>query len=149
MKNGLIFLFVFIASFSCNAQTNASTSDNIIDNFFHIYEKNGLYTSIDTLFSYGDKDVFAALSYMKDTLAGTIKEAGKKYCGYELIIKKSVTPSYCYYSYLVKYPTHPIRFNFIFYKPEGKWILIDFSFNSNIASEAGQLGDLKFNSLYK
>ena len=144
MKNSILFLLVFVASFSCYGQTSSnSTPDNILDNFFRIYEKSGLYTSVDTLFSYGDKDVFSALSYIKDTLAGTIKNAGKKYCGSDLIIKKVVSPSYIFYSYLVKYPTHPVRFNFIFYKPETKWIMVDFSFNSNIGSEAESLGALK------
>ena len=95
MKNNLLFLVFFIASFSCGAQTNiASSSDNIMDNFFRIYEKSGLYTGLDTLFSYGDEAVRKALPYIKDTLSGTIKGAGKKYCGYELIIKKNVTGSY-------------------------------------------------------
>ena len=141
-KQILIFLF-FISSCACNAQTNNSSLENIIDKFFHIYEKN-VNSALDTIFSYADKNVITALPYIKDTLRGTIKADGSKYSGYELIIKKNATASYCFYSYLVKYPVRPMRFNFIFYNPEDKWIMLDFSFDSNIGSEVMEWSKLNY-----
>ena len=142
MKRSVFFLVFVITSYSGIAQTNSSP-EGIIDNFFRLYEKKSLSTALDTIFSYGDKYVTRALPYIKDTLAGTIKGVGNKYCGNELIMKKNVSPSYCIYSYLVKYPANPLRFTFIFYKPEEKWIMLSFFFDSNLLTETTDLTRLQ------
>ena len=134
MKRTIFLLLVIIGSYSAQAQS-ANTPEDIIAHFFAIYEKDGLKPGLDNIFSYGDKEVMKALSYIKDTLAGTAKGLGQKYSGYELILKKNITPSYGLYSYLIKYPSGPLRFNFIFYKPQDKWVIIDFSFDSQIVPE--------------
>ena len=142
MKKRILSFLIIIISCTCKAQSNDNPAlEKIIDNFFSIYEKN-VSTALDTIFSYADKNVHGALPYIKDTLAGTIKADGGKYSGHELIVKKYATPSYCFYSYLIKYPIRPMRFNFTFYKPEDKWVMVNFSFDSNIGSEITELGKI-------
>ncbi len=144
--NSLKMTFIFIAffSFSCKAQKKAVTPDSIVNAFFTEYKQNGINRAIDNIFSSSDLDKRKALPFIKDTLAQTIKLVGERYYGQELIIKKSVTSSLCFYSYLVRYPISPLRFTFIFYKAENEWKLIKFSFDDNLSTEMEEIGRLYF-----
>jgi hypothetical protein len=143
MKKGIFFLLFVVASYSGSAQKSTNfTPEQILSNFFSIYEKDGPKTALDTLFSYGDKDMQKSVSYLKDTLFGTARSVGKKYSGSELIIKKNVTPSLVVYSYMAKYPTSPIRFTFIFYKADDTWRILNFSFDSNLIKDSEELTKL-------
>ena len=140
MKKGIFFLVFVVTAYSVSAQKNTNfTPDQILSNFFSIYEKDGPRVALDTLFSYGDKDMQRSVSYLKDTLSGTARSVGKKYNGSELIIKKNVTPSLVVYSYMAKYPTSPLRFTFVFYRPEDKWMILKFSFDSNLVQDSEEL----------
>ena len=144
--NSLKMMFIFLAflSFSCKAQKKAVAPDSIVNAFFTEYKENGINNAIDNIFSGSDLDKRKALPFIKDTLAQTIKLVGERYYGQELIIKKSVTSSLCFYSYLVRYPISPLRFTFIFYTAENEWKLIKFSFDDNLSTEMEEIGRLYF-----
>ena len=140
----MTFIFLALLSFSCKAQKKAVTPDSIVNAFFTEYKQTGINRAIDNIFSSSDLDKKEALPFIKDTLAQTVKLVGERYYGQELIIKKSVTSSLCFYSYLVRYPISPLRFTFIFYKAENEWKLIKFSFDENLSTEMEEIGRLYF-----
>ena len=144
MKYTLLLFFFIIAAFTCNAQTSNETPENIIDNFFKIYEKEGARAAVENIYSYGDTSMQQSLKYVQDTLEHTANYYGGKYLGSELIIKKSASPSLCLYAYLVKYRLAPIRITFIFYKPKDKWEIMNFVFDSNTISELGKASRTDF-----
>ncbi|TDX46338.1 phage tail protein [Orenia marismortui] len=52
--------------------------------------------------------------------------------GYKFIEKEIVAEILCKYTYVVKYENHIIRWIFIFYKAEDKWLLNSFKFDDSI-----------------
>ena len=135
MKNSLLFLIFIVVSFTSKAQINAETPEGIIENFFKVYDKEGAKAAVVNIYSYGDSSMQQSMAYVRDTLAHTANYIGGKYLGHELILKKSMSPSLCLYSYLVKFRLAPLRFTFVFYKPQDKWEVMNFVFDSNSISE--------------
>ncbi len=138
MKHALLFLVFTIASFSSHAQVSANTPEGIIENFFKVYGHDGLDAAVDYIYTFGDESMQQSKQYVKDTLAHTINNIGGKYLGYEFMVKKAATPSLSVHGYLVKYPIGPLRFTFVFYKPQDKWVVMNFVFDSNTISELGK-----------
>jgi hypothetical protein len=60
------------------------------------------------------------------------------YCGNELIATKKIGESYQLKSFLVKYERQPIRFTFLLYKPQDKWVIQNFSWDSDLENELYQ-----------
>ena len=140
MKYTLLLFFFIIATFTCNAQMSTETPEGIIDNFFKVYEKEGVRAAVANIYSYGDTSMQQSLHYVQDTLEHTANYYGGKYLGSELITKKCASPSLCLYAYLVKFRLAPIRFTFIFYKSKDKWEIMNFVFDSNTITELGKAG---------
>jgi hypothetical protein len=71
-------------------------------------------------------------SYLSQTISRleNFRDAYGRYCGYELIEKKEVSPSYIVFSYFIKYSSAPQRIQFVFYKPEDAWQLNQVTINS-------------------
>jgi len=130
MKHTFLFLILIMASYAGKAQYN-ETPESIVDNFFKVYEKEGAKAAVENIYSYGDSSMQQSLKYVQDTLAHTANYMGGKYLGHDLIIKKSASPSLVVLTYLVKYRLAPLRFTFLFYKPEDKWEVMNFLFDSN------------------
>jgi hypothetical protein len=68
------------------------------------------------------------LSKVEIKLATAGNRAGE-YCGYELIEKEELTPSYITYNYFIKYYNAPQKVQFVFYKPKNEWMLIQINLN--------------------
>jgi len=145
MKHGLLLLLLVIASVTGKAQTNNETPEGIIENFFRIYDKEGVKAAVENIYSYGDSSMQQSLKYVQDTLAHTASNMGGKYLGHDLIVKKNASASLVMYCYLVKYRLAPLRLTFLFYKPQDKWEIMNFLFDSNTISELIKSGrnDLK------
>jgi hypothetical protein len=65
-------------------------------------------------------------------LLGKLEMVGEKageYCGYELIEKEEVSPSYITLTYFIKYYNVPQKIQFTFYKPKDAWLLINVNLN--------------------
>lgn len=139
-----IYFFVFLISCKSIAQKPIDSPQTIADNFFKEYKHHGIDVAMDTLFSWGDSTIKNAIPSVRDTLKETIRIVGNTYLGYEILTKKNITPSFCFYSYLVKYPSYPIRFVFIFYKSKDKWVPIKFTFDTNLTTEMEEIGRLYF-----
>lgn len=144
MKHCLLLFVFFIASFTSHAQLSINTPEAIVDNFFKIYDHDGLNAAVDFIYTYGDESMQESKKYVQDTLAHTIKNIGGKYLGHEFMVKKYASPSLCLYGHLVKYSLAPLRFTFVFYKPQDKWVIMNFVFDSNTISELGKASRTDF-----
>ncbi len=148
MKNNLFLLFTITLFFSsCNDPKNSNSPEQIVNAFFATYEKHGIDSAVNNTFINADQDIKDKLPYIKDTLSKIISMVGVKYYGNEIIAKKNITGSLCMCSYLVKYPIYPLRFTFIFYKPQDKWVILKFTFDAYLSSETEELGKLIFLNL--
>jgi hypothetical protein len=119
---------------------------SLIDTFFKKYKDDGTGPAIDYLFGtnklFTDTAQIAVLKGKLDALRQTIG----KYTGKELIDQKSASPSLVFYSYLVKHESQPLRFTFIFYKPQNDWVLYRFKYDDQMDTEletAGKINNKK------
>ena len=139
----ILTLIVFCAGFSAKAQTTkpaaakaspAGGASAYIDAFFRKY-KISSDSAIDYLFS--TNKLFtnqAQINLLKSKLDSLEVNIGR-YEGHELIAQKSAGNSLVIYSYLVKHENQPVRFIFMFYKPEDKWELYRFNYDDTMDLE--------------
>lgn len=140
MKNILRRLTVSVIFICCIIKLEAqeaSAPNEIVTEFFSIYNEKGVDNALSYIFSTNDwmeqrsKD---GISNVKMQLNSLVDLVGKYY-GYEYITEKSIGKSFKLYSYLVKYDRQPIRFVFIFYKPNDKWMIYNFKYDQELAEE--------------
>lgn len=133
---GLLFICIFYAALPVFGQIESD--EKITDIFFKTYKQNP---------SKAYTDLFADNKWMKDKKSDieTIKikmndflSGLGEYYGYELITEKSAGDSYVLKSYLVKYERQPIRFTFLLYRPNNKWQIQNFTYDTNIEEEVGR-----------
>ncbi len=126
-------VFILLLSFSnLKAQTSI---DKITDEFFEIYEKAPL-KAIDYAFNNNKwiKSNTETIESLKTQFASTLKLLGEFY-GYEEITEKTIGKNILLRSYLLKYDLQPIRFTFIFYKPNEDWRVQNFKYDDSILIE--------------
>lgn len=131
-----IFLLLFVLT-SCTQGTKDDGSCKLIETFFATYETNGVEKALDGVFNtnaYFSTVSNGNINKIKKELSSYTDSIGK-YCGYEIVGKRIVGESIVHYTCLVKYETHPLRFSFIFYKPENIWMLYDFQYDMETMSE--------------
>src|SRR4051812_20203799 len=97
------------------------TPSDISKKFFEIYTSKP-NDAIDYIFSGMklNKQVSDDITAIKKNLKVTIDQGGQYY-GYELITEKNVSNTLKLMSYMAKYDKQPVRFIFIYYKPNDKW----------------------------
>ena len=128
MKRTLIVLiYIFTATYISIAQDDP---DSIIDEFFKSVQQKEYLQAIQTLplsSKLRNDTIFI------NTLAGKLQRLNQEsgdYCGYELIEKKDISPSFLSYSYLIKYLHKPNYIRFVFYMPIDKWRVNNVSLNT-------------------
>lgn len=132
MKQLFLIALISTLPLSCRAQTN--NPDDIVNAFFSKYEKDKM-EALNYLFSsnkWMDKSK-EQIDNLKNQLIGTTQLLGEYY-GYELLAKKKVNQLELH-TYFVKYDRQPLRFTILFYKPNDKWRLQNFSFDDNLDGE--------------
>jgi len=114
----------------------------LIDTFFKKYKNDGTSAAIDYLFStnklFNNQAQIAILKAKLDSLQSSVGQ----YLGKELIAEKSTSPSLVFYSYLVKFTNQPIRFAFMFYKPQNDWLLYRFKYDDQMDAEMEEAGKI-------
>jgi len=111
------------------------TALSIIDAFFKKYKDDGTGPAVDYLF--GTNKYFtnaAGISQLKVKL-DSLRQTVGTYLSKELIAQRSSSPSLYLYSVLVKNEIQPLRFTFIFYKPQSEWVLYRFKYDDQMDSE--------------
>ena len=140
MKTILITLLIIIAGLS-NIVHAQSTINEITVKFFTLYEtspKDAVNYAFGTNKWILDrkKDDIANVNTQLTSIIGLIGD----YYGYEKIAEKSVGYSYVLISYLVRYDRQPLRFSFVFYKPNDKWQVQNFQFDDAMDDELEEAG---------
>ncbi len=130
------FCCITLISCSFNSNSNAqSTSDPemIIDDFFKIYASKGPKTALQFILS-TNKWSSEGKAELQASLQSIVSQLGRYY-GYEFITKTTVSKNYVLWSYMISYERQPIRFNFIFYRPDKTWQLQDFRYDNDLDVE--------------
>ncbi len=139
MKALLVVLFagnVCCAALNSQAQTK-SESDvkeavGYINSFFKIYNTEGSDKALDYISTKNSLTIISRdkWNYLKSKLDSINSTLGN-FTGFELINEKKIAGSLVLFSYLVKHKNYPIRFIFVFYKPENHWLIDDVMFDSD------------------
>ncbi|HVW96433.1 MAG TPA: hypothetical protein VHA56_10745 [Mucilaginibacter sp.] len=112
----------------------------VIDTFFKKYKDDGTAAAIDYLFAtnkyFTNPEGISQLKAKLDSL----RQGIGAFLGKELIAQKSASSSLVFYSYLVKHEVQPIRFTFIFYKPDAEWVLYRFKYDDQMDAELEEAG---------
>ena len=130
----IFFSIVFMANLS--AQENPKI---LIEKFFKEFEQQGSSVALENLYATNKwvsntKDVITQLkSKMKTELENP--EYIGEYYGYDQILMKSLNPHLKLYSYMVRFHRQPIRFSFIFYKPNDEWMIYSFKYDGTLSEE--------------
>lgn len=132
MKKIFLILLVFV-SISTFAQNEP---DDIIKEFFELYESNGTDAALDYIFSTNKwlKESQAGIDDLKSQLNSTIKLIGEYY-GYSPIVTRTISGHMELRTYIVKYNRQPLRFSFLVYKPNDTWRLQNFKFDDSLDQE--------------
>ncbi|MBS1501839.1 MAG: hypothetical protein JST32_07240 [Bacteroidetes bacterium] len=130
----LVCILCFIGS-NLRAQTKSEAETkgpvSYITTFFNIYKTQSPDKAFDYLSTksnlaiWGDK-----WAYFKSKLDSVYSALGD-FTGYELIGEKKVTNSLVAYSYIAKHKNYPVRFTFVFYKPNDQWLVHNIEFDTD------------------
>ena len=150
MNTKLTLILLIAITFSTLTNVTAqNTIEEITNEFFKKYSKSPK-KAVDYVFGTNswilerNKD---GIENVQNQLHNAIELVGKYY-GHEKITEKSIGKSYKLVSYMIKYDRQPIRFTFVFYRPQEKWQLQNFQFDDNLddeLEEAGKVYRLKEN----
>jgi hypothetical protein len=115
---------------------------DIINTFFKKYKDDGTTPAIDYLF--GTNKYFtntAGIAQLKTKL-DSLRQGIGTFLGKDLIVQRNASNSLVFYSYLVKHEIQPIRFTFIFYKPQNDWVLYRFKYDDLMDAELEDAGKI-------
>ncbi|MFZ6014038.1 MAG: hypothetical protein ACOYXT_27100 [Bacteroidota bacterium] len=129
---------ILIALLFCSVNTLAQNDgpQKMIDDFFNTYKARGADAALDYIFGTNKwtRDSKDQIDNVKFKLNGTIKLLGE-YFGYELITKKTFGQHISLYTFIVRYDRQPLRFTFLYYKPDSEWRFQNFSYDYNFPEE--------------
>lgn len=138
MKHILNLIILSLAIYSCsnaNSQSGeALTPEKINEHFFDLYDSKGPSEALEFVFSTNNWINETQTLEVKNKLVELTKQLGD-YQGKEVISKRSISEDYLLYSFLIKYDRQPIRYLFIYYKPNNKWQLQKFQYDDNLEIE--------------
>lgn len=125
--------------------TAQRTPERLIEAFAERIEADGPRAAVDSLFATNEW-----MMRNQDTreqvgsqLANLLPLVGD-YLGMEHVATKRAGESLVLHSYLFKYERQPVRFNFMFYRPEGEWGIYRFSFDDSFDAELEEANKLYF-----
>jgi len=119
------------------------TPQDLVDTFFETYQEKDIVEAVDYIFSTNPwmsqgEDVVTILKNQINTQL--TEDVVGKYYGHEVMTTKTIGESVVYVTYLVKYDRQPIRFTFIFYKPDEEWRIHKFSYKDGLDDELEESG---------
>lgn len=98
--------------------------------FFDLFRSRGPAQAVDYIYS-NNPNIYERqdfLGSMKEKVAKLEEMLGKEH-GQVLIRDRQFADTVRVISYLVKYERQPLRFTFVFYKAENRWITLQFFFD--------------------
>lgn len=138
-----LFLLVLISCGNTNSQEKTEDPHlrKLMDTFFEKYKTNP-GEAVDFIFGTNTDIAQEQVKELKEKLS-TIGVLAGKYYGQEQITAQKATSSLVYFSFLVKHEK-PIRFIFMFYKPNDKWKIFKFKFDDQVDAELEESGKVYF-----
>lgn len=130
MKKLLLFFTILFYSLASLAQTKP---EELMKSFFETYPKNSR-KAIDDLYATNLTPSKTDIDNIKKKINYDVLHAGK-YFGYEIITMKQFSESLVLYSYLIKYERKPLRFVFKFYKPNDRWMILEYKIDDELSNE--------------
>ena len=112
-----------------------------INIFFDKYKNEGTSKAFDYIFS--TNKTVNGLEALKSKIDSARVVLGD-FTGFEKITEKDASNGLVLFSYLVKHKNQPIRFTFIFYKPQNNWILYKFNYDADVTDELINSGKIYF-----
>ena len=118
MKKHILFAVLFSAFMAVSAQ---KSPEEYIDIFFQKVGESE-YTAAIKLMPVSERmeNDTSVVGRLLDQLGQSTESYGE-YCGYELISKEEVSPSFITFTYFIKYEDAPQRIQFVFYMPKEAW----------------------------
>ncbi len=128
----LSVFFMFLSVHLIQAQ---QTTKEITDKFFQTFEATP-DKAVDYCFSTnkwftGNQEAIKDMETKLNKLIGIVG----KYYGYEKIQEKKIGNNYKLETYMIKYDRQPVKFTFIFYRPENEWHVQNFYFNTDFDND--------------
>jgi hypothetical protein len=148
MKNYTLFLFFCLLGIAPLAAQSSNT-DELIEDFFELYEQDKPGEAIDLLYSTNSEEWLRQIQESIDQVKANFKDLPKivgSYYGYEKLQEDDLGSCFKTIIYLVKYDRQPIRFTFQYYKPQTEWRLYGFSYDDDLLIKRNTLpriGDLR------
>jgi len=132
MKKSII---LFLGSLLFLSVSSAQEPAKIIEQFFSTYPKN-IDKAVTDIFKTNNSSTRKRdeITKLKNQLIFDVNKVGQYY-GFEFISERKIGQSLVLYSYLLKYELQPIRFSFIFYYIEEKWVLFKFGYDADVITE--------------
>ena len=136
-----ILTLLIVTVLSTNILKAQTKIDEITTEFFKTYEKSP-QEAVDYVFGTNkwmmdrNKDGIENVKTQLTSFLGLVGD----YYGYEKITEKSVGESYKLESFMMKYDRQPVRFTFVFYKPNDKWQVQNFQYDDNLDDELEESG---------
>ncbi|WEK35095.1 MAG: hypothetical protein P0Y53_21610 [Candidatus Pseudobacter hemicellulosilyticus] len=131
------FVLALVLSLSFSSLSYSQTQPTeIVDRFFEEYNKAGSDKAIEYYFGNNKyfAEISAGLTEVKQQLTSFLNVSGK-FAGYELLTKKYAGPNILMLTYIVKFERLPATFRFSFYRPNDKWQVQNFKFDTRIFEE--------------
>ncbi len=133
MKKIILILAVALSSLSLVAQ---KTPHEQVESFFQEFKSKGTSAALDVLFSSNKwiQERKDAVEQTKSQLENNVNQMGV-YCGYEQLISREVGSHLHQFTYLVLFERQPLRFNFLYYKADDVWRILNFKYDDRISDE--------------
>lgn len=131
----LLFFPLLLVLLGCKNNPESDEPVSHIESFLETLENQNTQLAIENLFStnkYVEHDsVKTRLIY---NLNGFQNQLGPLLDN-EFLVKRSLGKDYVLYRYLIKYDRQPLRFSFVFYKPDDDWRFHLFYWDDNFNEE--------------
>jgi hypothetical protein len=130
-KTSLIITVIYLFAFSVSLLAQTTTKE-ITDKFFELYQ-----TQPSKAFDYAfgtnhwDENQQDAVFEVKNKLKNITSQCGT-YFGFEMLTEKTAGTTLKVVSFVLKYDREPIRFIFLFYKPNDAWRVMNLTFDEDL-----------------
>jgi len=131
MKAITVLTILFLAA---NFSIAQNEPEDYVKSFFALVAQGKITEAIEKMPTNEKFDSDTSYAAKLHTRLETAAKNSGEYCGYELIEKEEVSPSYVVYTYFIKYLNAPQQIQFTFYKPKDSWQVN----NINLTAQARQ-----------
>ena len=140
MKRVSIVGLVLVAFAAAAAQASNPSYKSMVEGFFARVADDEVDEAVEKLFE--SNPLFQGL---RDSVAqvrtqyGALGTLGGSFNGYEVLLDEVVAERFAYVYVMALYDRQPVKVEFQFYRPHDEWLLLNFSFEADFASDITSL----------